>query len=137
MTPAMAGTLVSAIPDPKAAALILQSMPPAKRAAMIIKMKPQPAADAANEVELENMVAIMTTLYDTNDAATMAIACDIIEKMDSFKGGSIVARLQDAQVILMQRHPSQPGLHALHWPQWLLRRFVVPRIDTTCRHPSR
>ena len=99
MTPAMAGTLVSAIPDPKAAALILQSMPPAKRAAMIIKMKPQPAADAANEVELENMVAIMTTLYDTNDAATMAIACDIIEKMDSFKGGSIVARLQDAHAM--------------------------------------
>ena len=99
MTPAMAGTLVSAIPDPKAAASILQSLPPAKRAAMIIKMKPQPAADAANEIEVESMVAIMTTLYDTRDAATMAIACEIIEKMDPFKAGSVVAQMQDVHAM--------------------------------------
>jgi len=95
MTPATAGTMVSAIPDPKAAAALLHSMPHAKRAAVIIKMKPQPAADAANEVDVDSMVAVITTLYETNDAATMNIACDIIAKMDSFKGGSIVARLHD------------------------------------------
>ena len=99
MTPATAGALASAIPDPKAAALLLESMPHAKRAAMIIKMRPQPAADAASNMETENILAVMKTLYETLDPATMSIANDIISKMEPFKAGSVVARLDEAHAV--------------------------------------
>ena len=95
MSPATAGTLASAIPDPKIAALLLESMPHAKRAAMIIKMRPQPAADAASNMSVEHVVAIITTLYETQDPATMVIANDIISKMDSFKAGSVIVMLKE------------------------------------------
>jgi len=99
MTPATAGALASAIPDPKAAALLLESMPHAKRAAMIIKMRPQPAADAASNMETENILAVMKTLYETLDPATMSIANDIISKMEPFKAGSVVAGLDEAHAV--------------------------------------
>lgn len=99
LMPATAGSLVSAMPDPKAAALLLESMPPAKRAAMIMKMRPQPAADTASNMPTESVAAVMTTLYATMDPATISIANDIIVLMDPFKAGSVVAALDDNHAV--------------------------------------
>lgn len=99
MIPATAGLLTSAIPDPKAAATLIESMPPAKRAAILIKMRPQPAADAASNMTNESVVAIMTTLFETMDAATIEIANDILAKMDSFKAGAVVSELDEAHAV--------------------------------------
>ena len=99
MTPATAGLVASAIPDPKIAALLLEQMPHAKRSAMIIKMRPQPAADAASNISSESITGIMTTLFETLDPATMAIAIDIISKMDPFKAGVLVSNLSAPQAV--------------------------------------
>ena len=60
-------------------------------------------------MSVEHVVAIITTLYETQDPATMVIANDIISKMDSFKAGSVIVMLkEDFAVRILSAPPSPP-----------------------------